>query len=171
MESLGGNVLDWPVLVHQINCLTTEAHGLSRVIANRFPWANVYAERESVGGRNLATPETRGRPGEIEVRRRDGQVVVGLLGQWDFGGPRSSARPGRPGDHPDTQANRLEWFRAGLNRLAEWVEETRPESVAFPYQIGCGLACGDWARYSEAIDEFAARAPTRVVVVALVPLK
>ena len=34
-----------------------------------------------------------------------------------------------------------------------------PASVAFPHQIGCGLAGGNWATYEAMLEDFAAAHP------------
>jgi len=94
-EEVEGNLLDHPVVVHQANCLTTRAHGLSAAIAARWPWADCYAARRAVGRRNLAVPADRADPGSIEVRSRDQQTVVALFAQYDYGRP-GAACAGRP---------------------------------------------------------------------------
>ena len=37
------------VIVHQVNCLCIRAHGLSKQIANVFPWADIYSTRRGDG--------------------------------------------------------------------------------------------------------------------------
>ena len=54
-----GDLLDCniKVICQQLNCLAVRPHGLSEAIANKFPYANVYSRRRSVGNRNLAIKE------------------------------------------------------------------------------------------------------------------
>jgi hypothetical protein len=54
-------------IVQQCNCLTVKTHGLSQSIAERYPWANLYATRRPLGHRNLAIKADRGRPGTIRI--------------------------------------------------------------------------------------------------------
>jgi hypothetical protein len=60
----------------------------------------------------------------------------------------------------DDEKQRLKWFKATLKQIAQLPEL---ESVAFPYQIGCGLAGGDWKQYRAALEEFAERVKERNV--------
>lgn len=162
-DEIVGNLLDHPIMAHQVNCLTVRAHGLSRAIATAFSWADVYSERRPVGRRNLAVPEDRAEPGTIVVRSRDGRTVVAIAGQWDYGVP-SPPRHGRPANHADSRAARANWFDRGLEQLGR----LGLESVAFPHGVGCGLAGGDWTVYRAAIERFAVEHPeTRVSIVAL----
>ena len=55
----------------------------------------------------------------------------------------------------DTKANRLRWFKEGLAKLA--AEGFR--RVAFPHEIGCALAGGDWKQYEAAIADYGAANP------------
>ena len=54
-------------IVHQVNCLTVKSHGLSAIIGKKYPWADVYSKRTSTKSRNLATAETRGKPGNVKI--------------------------------------------------------------------------------------------------------
>lgn len=169
MEVVRGDLLasDCTVLVQQLNCLTTRAHGLSRDIANRFPYADVYARRTPMrAGVNLAKAGERPRPGGLEValpsKGDTRPIVVGILGQW------SCSTPGRyyanvrvpDASGPETHVMRACWFRQGLEALLLWLQ-ARPEpelSVGFPYRIGCGKAGGNWTEYEAMLQRFATRA-------------
>ena len=119
-------------IVHQGNCETTTAKGLARHLFQRFPKAAIVYRPGNVRV-----------PGTIQLIDR----IVTLFGQH---------RPGRP-SRTETAAQRETWFAEGLAALTVLV---RPgESVAFPYQIGCGLGGGDWAHYAAMIDAFAAALP------------
>ena len=55
----------------------------------------------------------------------------------------------------DTKVNRLRWFKEGLAKLgAEGLRR-----VAFPHEIGCALAGGDWKQYEAAIAAYGAANP------------
>lgn len=189
-----GNLLDAPgvhFIVQQCNCLTLRAHGLSADIAARFPRhvTNPYAQRKSVGNGNLATPETRGRPGMAVWFPTGGEpptpTIVCLLAQWRPGhvyGPLWPRYPEFLGDTggPETAARRLTWFKRALAdfkrcldiEVLNWADahtETEaaplpPLVVAFPHGIGCGLGGGDWSQYGAAILTFARDCPAGVHV-------
>lgn len=81
------NLLSFPadVIVQQNNCLAVKSHGLSKSIADKFPYADVYGQRKSVTQpsstsssslspmsstsrkRNLSRPEDRPEPGTIQL--------------------------------------------------------------------------------------------------------
>ena len=73
-------------IVQQCNCLTVKPHGLSQSIAERYPWANLYATRRSLGHRNLAIEADRGIPGTLQIMSNEMDPdVICLLAQWDYG--------------------------------------------------------------------------------------
>ncbi len=121
------------VIVHQTNCVTTAAKGLAQTIFERIPRANVYKTGEN----------KRASPGSILVKER----VVALFGQH---------LPGKPG-RGETKAQRLTWFRAGLENLKKYVRnpESKITEVCFPQNIGCALAGGNWEDYRREIKDFA----------------
>ncbi|XP_062580747.1 uncharacterized protein LOC134242661 [Saccostrea cucullata] len=140
---------DTEVIVHQCNCLTVRAHGLSQSLAEKFPQANVYATRKPIGTRNLAVEEDRGIPGTIRVFTSQTPVVICLLAQWDYG--RASHRPKRISTYEDTPQNRENWFQTCLQELGNLPYKT----FGFPYKIGCNLGGGNWTHYRQYIEQFA----------------
>lgn len=150
-------------IVQQCNCLTVRAHGLSDSIA-RALGVDPYATRRAVGRRNLAIEADRSVPGTIQVAGR----VVNLFGQWRpgaIGTPYFDSYPESP-DGRETAALRLQWFRAGLAALKRRIDCAQcAVTVAFPFQIGCGLAKGKWSDYEAAIASFAASLPNATVLI------
>ena len=124
-------------IVHQCNCTSKGAKGLAKVIFAKFPETNIYS-----GPRRVP------KPGEIYVLPTRGesgpQYVVNLVGQHSPGRPRKS----------ETAEQRIGWFETGLETLLEEHELT-DKTVAFPKNIGCGLAGGDWNEYLNVIQWFA----------------
>jgi len=162
------NTHRYAILVQQCNCVTTKAHGLSLDIARTFgSYANPYAKRRNMGQHaNLANPWDRPDPGTVELLRDENDpshpVVACVYGQWSPGALTSaslpSAYPLAPGEtSTETALLRERWFSMGLAQLAERVRERfhEPVTIAFPYHIGCGLAGGDWSKYSAIIAGFA----------------
>lgn len=74
--------------------------------------------------------------------------------------------PGKPRPGPDSTDARTAAFLSCLDHIA-----TIPHivSVAFPFQIGSGLAGGDWDNYRGMIDRFAAENPLIRVAIYTLP--
>lgn len=148
MESLAPNIkiidgdllefVDNYYICHQCNCKTKTAKGLSQAIFKKFPIANTYISNEERI------------PGRIEIFDR----VINLYGQYFPGGPRGKN---------DSSAKRLSFFKSGLNQIDEQIE--KDENVAFPYNIGCGLAKGNWSDYLDLIDYFAKKSLKRNILI------
>ena len=49
----------------------------------------------------------------------------------------------------NTKENRIKWFKKCL----ENIEKQGITRVAMPYNIGCGLAGGDWQTYKTILEE------------------
>lgn len=138
-----GNLLEAKeqYLVQQCNSVSKSAKGLSAALFKKFKFADVYASRAQ-GKRG------KDQPGTISVHRSPlgiGPSVVNLFGQVAPGTPK--------GGGSDNAAARLAYFQQGLAELAK----LNPESVAFPFQIGCGLGGGSWPDYERALRDFAAQ--------------
>ena len=151
------------MIVQQCNTVTRRSHGLSASIAERFPYADVYARRS---GRRANTADRPERPGTAVLCRptsaeQSGPIVACLMAQL---------APGKPGDwcaqykieaEDDSAEKRIEYFERALFDLEEQIRESAGavKSVAFPHGIGCGLAGGDWLRYEAMIERFARSLP------------
>ncbi len=135
---------DEQYVVHQTNCTSHGGgFGLAREIFQRWPAANCYSDG------------TRRAPGRVDVRpgcRLEGRGgVINLFGQRHYGMPN-----GR-----ETALQRRVFFQQGLDALLDQVAGL--ESLAFPAEVGCGLAGGHWPAYLEMLRAFAARAAKRGV--------
>lgn len=87
------------------------------------------------------------------------RYVANLLAQY---------YPGRSLYTCDSSAKRLEWFRGCLKELARHPLLQNPShSIAFPYNIGCGLAGGRWTDYEAELKGFAQAIEAKVVLVKL----
>lgn len=155
-------VKDVDAIVHQVNCLCVKPHGLSRQIAEKYPWGDIYSKRKSEGSRNLAVVEDRGIPGSIEIFKSPDTLhphVICFLSQWDFGTSDQVYRQIPP--YKDTRENRIKWFWQCLHKL----KTSEIKTVGLPYQIGCGLGGGDWATYFGIIKAFAEESGIDFVIV------
>lgn len=143
---------DVDVVIHQVNCFCIRSHGLSRQIAEKYPWADIYSTRKAENCRNLAILEDRGIPGTIRVFKSPQDLnsdIVCFLSQWDFGKVNQDYRHIPP--YKDTRDNRLHWFCQCLEQLST----LNISSAAIPHNIGCGLGGGDWTEYYNIISTFA----------------
>jgi len=157
-------------LVHQCNCLTVKSHGFSELVAQHFGQdADIYATRTlAPRAKNLAMIEGRGFPGTVTVLEPAGTRVkiVALFGQWAPGSlisPWPSQYPKFRRNTEETAQKREHWFKMALFDLEYHIPDGA--RLAFPWQIGCGLAGGDWVTYREMIDAFATRIKPRGCIV------
>lgn len=136
--------VDVQIIAQQCNCVSKTGKGLSADIAKTFPHADFYSSRSKTSI-----------PGTIEVRGgKDLQWVCAMYAQYHPGPP--SAR------NNDTDVNRVKWFAECLNRISR-IKNLR--HIAFPDQIGCGLARGDWSIYYSMLYSFAEQNPNVKVTI------
>lgn len=168
MKTVTGNILDAEddLICHQCNCVTTDAAGLAAAIFEKFPYADVYSSREKTDGSKnennwLLRTDDRSVPGTIEVRG-DGIMerrVVAMYAQFFPGRPKPSTPPVMT--ISDSEEKRLQFFQSCLDAIAK-VPDVK--SIAFPWQIGCGLARGDWEKYSALLHEFSGLVDADVII-------
>ena len=182
---LPGGVLDNSILARvaavaqQSNCVGVDGRGLAAGIAEKLPYGCSYKDRRPMpptGPRGrvaskFAVVEDRATPGSVDVRRPPAAIfggggssrpiVLNMFAQYEMGAPgkyrRVTPMPA------DSAAERVRWFQQCLDRIAALMSELRLPSIAFPHEIGCGLAGGNWATYNQMLVEFA-RANPRVEV-------
>jgi len=145
MKLVKGNLLEVSApafLVQQCNCNTVKSKGLAAAIERRFPYCNVYQRRQ---------PRI---PGTYQLFSAvDQPTIVCLMAQWAPGIPGSYDRfyPDPPEGQKDTAEQRREWFGDALTAFLTEVDRGG-QPVCLPYQIGCGLAGGDWAEYQKILE-------------------
>ena len=149
LEEVTGDLLtvNTQYIAHQCNCVTKYGKGLSAALFSRFPYADTYHTRRQ------PSP-----PGTIDVFG-DGMTqrfVINMYAQYG---------PGRPRSTDDSAAMRLQWFVQCLEQV-EAIESL--QEIAFPWNIGCGLAGGQWAQYGDTLRQWAeASKAQRVLLVRL----
>lgn len=126
---INGNLLDATeqYIVHQTNTVSRGASGLAKAIFDRFPYANIYdGSVERI-------------PGDVIIRGngQDQRYVIGLNGQCQPGGLGVESSL-------DSRSKRIKYFQSGLHKIEQI---SNLESIAFPWNIGCGLAGGNWTVY------------------------
>jgi O-acetyl-ADP-ribose deacetylase (regulator of RNase III) len=128
-------------IAHQCNCVTKGSMGLAKSLFDRFPHANTYSKRDKPGSK----------PGSIDVlgNGEDERYVINMYAQYLPGGAEV-----------DSKLDRLKLFARCLDEISEL---NGLESIAFPYEIGCGLARGDWTSYKLLLYRFAKKNPRLIV--------
>jgi len=144
IEIITGSLLDSTdtYICHQTNCVSTgSAAGIARVIFDKFPYADCYRDR-------LVADE----PGTFELRG-DGNInrfVINLHGQYKPGGPNY---PGTKDlKYNDTSEDREHYFALCLAGLMSTENIKRGQTLAFNWRIGCGIAGGNWERYTDMLN-------------------
>lgn len=133
-------------VVHQCNCVTIRPAGLAAAITSKFPYAAPYANRRpDPSHRSRCLPADMAKPGTIQVWRSPSPETPHFIGLYAQEGPGNSSGE-------DSRSAREGWFRQCLELVAE-VDGLK--SIALPWQIGCGLAGGDWEVYQKIIKEWA----------------
>jgi len=142
-------------LVHQCNCVTRKGKGLSEAVFKKYPYANVYKNREDPSRPGLTLFRGKMRNGE--------RLVANLMSQFHPGKASNRKTPDRK---LDTEVQRLVWFTKCLSQIAAKADKYfhLERSVAVPFGIGCGLAGGDWMEYQRALKKFSEEHGFMVVV-------
>jgi len=130
------------VIGHQCNCVTKKAKGLAAALFQRFPYADIYAER---------------RDGHVKRHEPGICVLLSFPGKPMIANMFAQRKGGKPKDANDTANLRMRWFDDCLRQIIQQAPDTK--SIALPYNIGCGLAGGDWSRYLGMICRFAQQYP------------
>ena len=157
ITQIDGNItqVNTKYIAHQCNCISQHAFGLARILFKVFPWCNIYSGRVPVGHEDFH-PDC---PGAISIHGNgeDQRYIINMLGQlW----------PGKPKylkDRTDGYRAREEYFKLCIKEITQ-IEDL--ESIAFPVNIGCGVAGGNWKKYKKLIEAFAkARSDVEVILV------
>lgn len=161
---------DESYIAQQCNCVTVKSHGLSLSIKLKYSWGDPYSTRAPISyGRNSSSIEDRDAPGTVRILSNTstsasgvsseenlslGSVssepkIICLFAQWAPGKPGAYSHY-YPSDHVDNASDRFGWFRQCLKCIDDDAVLDTP--VAVPFNIGCGLAGGNWTDYREALD-------------------
>ena len=150
-------------IAQQSNCVTCRPWGLAKGIADKLPYGCSYQDRTLLSN-NTCVIADRATPGTIDVRYptegyEDSPYVINMFAQWE------KSKPFRYYTNPspiDSYQSRIEWFQDCLEAIPNI--KPPPESIAFPYQIGCGLAGGDWKIYEAMLLEFAEQTNIKIYI-------
>jgi len=142
------------VILHQTSVTANKGYGLSD--PDKGLPTN-YANRVLLPGTKWPEEASRPTAGSIEVVHdpKFKATVVCLVGQHYHKNPDEAGKEDPLPRVLDTPELRIGWFKCGLERVAEYIKESKLASVALPYGIGCGLGGGAWSDYQDAIFTWA----------------
>ncbi len=157
IKEINGDItkINTQYIAHQCNCISKHAYGLAKILFETFPWSDIYKERVSTDHSDFH-PDC---PGEISIHGngQDQRYVINMLAQFWPGKPKQNE------DILDGYKVREKYFKSCLKKI---IQIENLESVAFPVNIGCGLAGGDWKQYKSFIEVFAkAKENTEVLLI------
>lgn len=118
-------------IIHQANCWCRMKSGVAAGINKYYPEA-VEADNQTVVG----DIEKMGK--FTSATGKDGKVIYNLYGQY------------KPGT--DSRKTDYEAFYSGLTLICKDIIIRGITHVSLPYNIGCGLAGGDWRIISNIIE-------------------
>lgn len=121
-------------ICHQCNCVTKHAKGLAKSIFTKFPYADTYSKSNIV--RKCGTIHVKSRKGTCHP---DDKVIINMYAQH-YPGKNKYNKP------------RQTYFQSCLDEIVKIQGIT---SIAMPWNIGCGLAGGNWNIYFLLIRRFA----------------
>lgn len=140
-------------IVQQCNCVSVSPHGLSKHIAKTIG-VDPYSSRISLYGKNLAIVKDRPLPGTIKIYNKSNPKVICMFSQYGMGKPYTYNNSNK--QWVDSFDIRKKWFLESLEQIAN----INPISLAFPYNIGCGQAGGNWSdNYYPMLVKFAKQHP------------
>jgi hypothetical protein len=121
-------------IAHQCNCVVNNPKGLAKSIFDKYPYADIYSSRKN-----------KDIPGHNIICSGNDKIIINMLAQY---------YPGKSKYNNDSVPNRLQWFRDCLNEISNIPDlKNKKESLAIPFNIGCGLAGGNWDDYYSIIKE------------------
>jgi len=119
-------------LCHQTNCVSVRSKHLAKSIFDKYPYANVYQQRDE-----------HSKPGTIIISGGlNDRLIINMMGQY---------YPGckYPDSLKDGKNTRIKYFDSCLRSML-----SLQGTFAFPWRIGCGAAGGDWEVYIAMLKDF-----------------
>lgn len=135
IQIINGDLLEASedILGHQVNCQGVMGSGIAKILRDRYP--NLYPEYKKYCDQH--TPDRL--LGHCQLVQTGEKYTANLFGQLNYG--RSKTR------YTDYAA--LEQALTTLKTEAQ----AKGLSVALPYNIGCGLANGEWSVVEEMLGK------------------
>ena len=133
---INGNLLeaDADIICHQVNCKGVMGRGLAKQIKDAYP--QVYASYKETCKTNNFSQKLLGAVDFVKV---DKYLVASCFGQFAYG----------------TKTRQTNYNALGccFDVIKEVAEDDGLTTIAIPYNIGCGLAGGEWSVVERLIDE------------------
>ena len=147
IDIINGNILNCSenIIVHQTNCLGIMGGGIALQVKKLYP--NVYNEYSNL------CKDYKENPSQLLgytqfVKTPDDRIIANCFGQLGIGAT------------VQTHYMALAMSLASVYRKA--IQENL--SVAIPYNIGCGLAGGDWNIVYKIIEDIFAKSSIKCVI-------
>lgn len=150
IKIIPGNILnsEETCIAHQCNCITIKSMGIAKQIFDRYPKSNTYLTRESpsiAGSIDIIpcqSPKICESSGNYELMK----TTVTVINMYAQIYPGKSKYPG------DNSSDRVRFFKMSLDNIETYADF---DTIAVPYNIGCGLAGGNWEIYLQMLTNFA----------------
>ncbi|HEY2492101.1 MAG TPA: macro domain-containing protein [Paenibacillus sp.] len=114
------------ILGHQVNCQGVMGSGAAKGIRDKFPEAYTFYQNEYMNA-----VDKKSLLGRCQlVQCQNGTMIANLFGQFKYG-------------KTSEQYTDYEALESALTQLKNKATESKL-SVALPYNLGCGMANGDW---------------------------
>ncbi len=125
---------DCTVIMHQANCFKTMGAGIAKQISIKYPLANKADKLYE------ASPEERF--GKFTYAKiRENLVIINLYGQYGLG------------KGLQTNYEKLDSAIDSFLKFAKEKQTFNLNKIGVPYNMGCGLAGGDWEKVKEILIE------------------
>ena len=161
MDTVVGDLLNCQatIIAHQCNSVTSRGKGLSGALFSKFSYADIYSCRSQDGHRDTL--------GKVIVRTPHNQTTLSSDTKEPVVFNMVAQRyPGPSKYDNDSIEKREQWFASCLQEMASMPAcHTSGQIIAFPENIGCGLAGGTWLRYRSMIEKFSEACPEIKVII------
>ena len=150
MREIKGDILniDSDVIVQQVNCQGVMGSGLAKQIRDKYPV--VYEEYKEYC-KNVKPEELLGFHQIVKVE--DSKFVVNIFSQLHYGRSKHIVY------------TNYEALERAINIVIIKLDMSNAKSIAFPKNIGCGLANGDWNKVYQIIKRASACTDKEVLIV------
>ena len=139
IKIINGNLLNCSqkVIVHQVNCKRVMGSGVALQLRNKYP--EVYNSYLKFFNNNKTVELL----GKIDIVNciTDDKIVINMFSQYDFGRDKNKI-------YTNYSAMKL-----AFKSIRKYLMDNNINELAMPFNIGCGLANGDWKVVNNLIDE------------------
>ncbi|MFW5962600.1 MAG: macro domain-containing protein [bacterium] len=125
------------IIGHQTNCVGVFGAGIAKQIAKKYP----YVKKEYTTYCKQKKPKEL--LGTYQISKTNSFLIANLFGQLHYG---------RYGEYYSKykRQTRYNMLKSALESLHN---DYPTQAIALPYQIGCGLAGGNWEQVKAIIDD------------------